>query len=94
LKIASRFNFRLAGVVLLIVGLFVVIYAAFILETSTYSFGTWDSDQPITNRVESPFNQYLIGFFGVVMIFLGYKALKFIPYDERDTRNISELDLS
>jgi len=29
----------------------------------------------------------------VLTIFLGYKALRFIPYDERDTKNVTEFDL-
>jgi|TARA_B100001971_G_scaffold111830_1_gene102898 hypothetical protein len=93
LKIASRTTFKLAGIVLLIVGLSVVIYAASFLESSTYYIEAWDSDQPISSRGETPFQRYLIGLFGVLTIFLGYKALRFIPYDERDTKNVTEFDL-
>ncbi len=93
LKIVSRFNFRLAGVILMIVGLSIVIYAAFYTDSSTYTIQSWDSDQPITTRGETPFQQYLIGLFGVLSVILGIRSFRFIPYAERDTQNVTELDL-
>jgi len=89
----TRTTFKVIGVILMIVGIFIVIYAAFILQSATFEIEYMESDQLMMRSGETPFQQYLIGLSGVVMIFLGYKSYRFIPYAERDIKHVSEFDL-
>ena len=93
LKKMTRANFKVIGVFSMVIGVFVVIYAAFVLQSSTFEIEYWDSDQPMSHSGETPYQQYLVGLFGVIMIFLGFRSYRFIPYSERDMRNVSEYDL-
>lgn len=93
MKILSRTNFKLLGIIFLLAGIITVIYTIFYIQNSTFTIQTWEEDQPITLSGETPFQKYLIGFLGLMMILIGYRSFRYIPPDERERETVSEQDL-
>ncbi len=93
MKILSRTNFKLLGIIFLLTGIITVIYTIFYIQNSTFTIQTWEEDQPIMLSGETPFQKYLIGFSGFMMILIGYRLFRYIPPDERERETVSEQDL-
>lgn len=89
----KRTTFKLLGIILAVAGIITVIYTVSYIENTTYAFQRMNEDQPITISGETPFQRYLIGFSGLMMILLGYRSFKFIPPAERESGKVSEYDL-
>lgn len=89
----NRTTFKLLGIILVAAGISTVIYTVSYIENTPYAFQRMDEDQPITISGETPFQRYLIGFSGLMLVLLGYRSFKYIPPAERDSGRVSEYDL-
>lgn len=88
----SRKALGVLGITLAILGGVTVIYAAFVLQPASWYFQP-DVEEFGFAEGETRFQQIGAGFFGAILIFLGYKTYRFIPPSEREREEVSELDL-
>ncbi len=91
--LSSRKTFKALGIVLVILGVVTVLYG--VLVVKPYSFHLQAGPDPALGEVfgETRYQQLIVAFVGCVMIFLGYRSYKFIPYAEREKEEVTELDL-
>ena len=91
--LSTRKTFKILGILSAIIGVIVIIYAIFFVQT--FSFHIQAGPDPALGEVsgETPFQKLVVGFVGALMIFIGYKSYKYIPYAEREREQISELEL-
>ncbi|MFQ6135266.1 MAG: hypothetical protein ACE5KU_05570 [Nitrososphaerales archaeon] len=80
------------GITLAILGGITTIYAAFALGPASWRYQPGPEELGVAEG-ETRFQQIGVGFLGVVLIFIGYKTYRFIPYSEREREEVSELDL-
>tara|TARA_B100001971_G_C17967147_1_gene420472 strand:+ start:61 stop:399 length:339 start_codon:yes stop_codon:yes gene_type:complete len=95
LKKISRSTYKLIGIVLAIFGVVVAMFGALIMEPGTYEVTYWSEEMGNyeTETGTTPYQKYLVGGFGVALLFLGYRSYRFIPLAERDTQHVTEAEL-
>ena len=90
---STRKTFKILGILSAVIGVIVIIYAVFFVKT--FSFHIQKGPDPALGEVsgETPFQKLVVGFVGALMIFIGYKSYRYVPYAEREREQISELEL-
>jgi len=90
---STRKTFKILGILSAAIGVIVIIYAVFFVKN--FPFHIQLGPDPALGEVsgETPFQKLVVGFVGALMIFIGYKSYRYIPYAEREREQISELEL-
>ena len=91
--LSTRRTFKILGILLAVIGILVVVYAIFFLQSLQYKFQAGSESATTIITGETPFQKFVVGFVGALMIFLGYKSYEYIPLAEREKEQISELEL-
>jgi len=91
--LSTRRTFKILGILSAVIGILVVVFAIFFLNALRYNIEVGADSDPQVVSGETPFQKLVVGFVGALLIFLGYKSYKFIPYAEREKEQISELEL-
>jgi|TARA_B100001971_G_C18156861_1_gene519057 hypothetical protein len=85
--------FKIVGLAIAIIGLGLVLLA-FLSETQKWEGAVPGlRDEIATVRGETDFQRYLIGGFGIILGYIGYRAYKYVPPSERERDYVSEEDL-
>ena len=80
---SRRKTLRVLGVTLAILGGITILYAVFVMESYYFYVNPGPGAEPSSSYIRT--YQNTVGFFGVVLIFLGYVTYRFIPSSERET---------
>ena len=90
---SKRPIFKIVGIAILVIGIG-VIALALASESSTVDFVIPGEPVELSRVVlQSDFQRYGIGFFGLVIIYLGFRVFRYIPVAERERDWVSEEDL-
>ncbi len=90
---SKRQIFKIGGIAIIAIGVAVIILA-FLTESSEYRFNV--PGQPVEfSEVsgETNFQRWGIGLIGVIIIYVGFRASKYVPTSERERDYVSEEDL-
>jgi|TARA_B100001971_G_scaffold10480_1_gene8488 hypothetical protein len=90
---SKRPIFKIAGIVVAIIGLGFVVFAV-ISESPEYGFNVPGQPEEFAYvSGENKFQRYGIGGFGVALIYIGFRLVRYIPPSERERDYVSEEDL-
>lgn len=86
-----RKQLRVLGIILAIVGIAVIAFATTMQE---YSYRIQQGPEELGVATgETPFQKLGVAVLGIAVVYLGYRVFSYIPPSERESEQISELDL-
>lgn len=90
---SKRALLKIAGLSIAIIGLGLILFA-FLLETQEYELDVPGIPEEFaTVYGETNFTRFLIGGFGIVLGYIGFKVFRYVPSSERERDYVSEEDL-
>lgn len=81
------------GISIVIIGGIIIVYALMMDPADYYFIIPGEPVELGEVRGSTRYFQLGVGFIGIVLMFVGYKTFRFIPYSEREREYISEENL-
>jgi amino acid transporter len=84
---------KVIGLAIIIGGIALAVFATFFMEAASFRIQAGPDEALGVAEGETRFAQFAAGFVGIVLVYVGYRVFRFIPYAEREREQVTELDL-